>query len=175
MQIKYIKKIFIVATLLILTFSFKTKAEVPTNIVGKVVEKRCEIITNRIEVKLTNYATNQQEHKKIYDTLRERLVNVILLAKDKGYDVTALETDLKDLDTKVTTFNNTYDTYIEKLQKTKDMVCGKSEGEFINQVVDSRQDLKLLRKESQDIKLLFETNIRKDINSLKLQKTSDSN
>jgi hypothetical protein len=132
-------------------------------------EKRCEIITKRIDDKLNNFNENHFKHKNLHNNIREKLNRIITLAKEKNLDVSKLEEDLQTLDAKIKVFNDAYLTYIDKLKTTKDYVCGNSEGEFIKKVVDASQELKTIRIASQDIKDFFQNTLKQDIKDLRNQ------
>jgi hypothetical protein len=146
-----------------------------TNLKQKIQERwnqRCDVLESRIELRLTRYNNNKERHLNIYNKMKETMNKFIERLREKGYNVSQLETDLATWQTKIDQFKTDYATYIQKLEATKNYACGESEGKFVQALAESRTALRTVHQDILDIRLYYQQTIRKDLQALRNQKTT---
>ncbi len=154
-----------------LTFATTTATTTPP---GKVkaqekLEKRCTQIENKIQVQIGRYEDGKARHLNSYSNLANRLEKLITRLEDKGYDTTQLKTDLVTLKTKIAKFSTDYLVYITRLNGTKAYACGKSEGEFKNELKSAKDLLKAVQDDSEEIRSFYQETIKPDLKALRKQ------
>lgn len=149
----------------------QTVSPTPTRRLGeRIVENRCEIVTNRVQNMITKFDTNKQRHIERHTKVVERVKEVVTKLKAKGYDTSKLETDLVSLETKVREFATLYSDFIAKLKESQTLACGNSEGAFKAKLDEARQSLKASREKAKEITNFIKDTIIPDLRDLKSQK-----
>lgn len=135
---------------------------------------RCGKIEENVQNKIDKFDENKVKHIEIYTKLRDRLSGRITAWKDKGYDVSALETNLKTLDEKISKYKTDYATFILKLKDTQKYNCGESEGSFVSALNLAKKELKNVRQDTADIRSYYQNEIRQNILDLREQNLEET-
>lgn len=146
----------------ILTLSLVTVTEART-------ENRCQQITTRIENVTNGYNTSKDRHIANYNHIKSRIESFIVDLKAKDYDVDAVETDLNQLDTYVKNLATEYTQFITKLNETKQIACGNSNGDYRAKLGEARKELSDVRELSQATRQFIVTQLRVNLLDLKSQ------
>lgn len=171
------KKILIgaIGGLFLLTLSGRVVALTPQAATSEakqtpsIAAARCKNIETKISTKVTRFDQNKEKHVTVYQNTKERIEKFIAKMKEKGYDTSQLETDLKTFDTKIKEFSASYSVYVQKLQQTQAYTCGHSEGQFKTQLQDTRDQLKLVHQKAVELRSYYQNTLRSDIQALKQQ------
>src|SRR4030066_2301385 len=162
-------------TLLILSFYLKhTFALDPAYLIPKFkIDPKitsCAIINSTIDKKLNGFENSKAKHMEIYTKLVDRLEQMIEKWKERGYDVNKVEEDLNTINTMIDEYEQDYEDLKSKIENLKSL-CGSDD--YKTKLTEVKAALKELRKDGVDIRVFYQTVIRKDIKALKLQKFED--
>ncbi len=131
----------------------------------------CTLKKTNIEKRLENFDSKKAKHVEIYTKLKDRLSEKLTSWKEAGYDTDKLESDLKELGTKINKFNTDFKAYIDKLTSTKDLACDTGTN-YSASLKEAKNLLKTVRTDVVDIRTYYQKTIRPDIVALKQQKIS---
>ncbi|MEI6222350.1 MAG: hypothetical protein WCP97_06310 [bacterium] len=132
-------------------------------------DEKCESLTKKVELTLTRFSNNKDRHIATYTKISEKVKDINTRLKDKGYDISKLQADEQTLNEKIKKIGADYALFIEKLDKTKGLACGQSNGEFKTALQDAQAELKIVREDILATRLFYQTTMRADIQSLKQQ------
>lgn len=128
----------------------------------------CVVIRNSIENRISNFNTRYSNHLEVYTKLEDRLEQMIQKWQAWGYDTNDLQNDLDSLKTMVDEYKNDFENLTSNLSDAKD-ACGTSD--YTAKMTEAKQSLKDLRGDVVDIRILYQTMLRKHILELKNQET----
>lgn len=134
------------------------------------VQQRCEKRTQVIDARISKFNTNKEKHINNYNSMKQKLTNLIAKLQAKGYDVSKLQADGKTWDEKVKKYAADYAAFIAKMTETKNYVCGESEGNFASALNQARQLLVVVKQSALDMRTFHLTVIRPDMQALRSQK-----
>ncbi len=140
---------------------------------SKIQSTKCANIEARIQTKLQNYSSCNKKFITAYDNMSSRIDKFITKAKTDGYDVTKLETDFTVFKTMIANFKTEVSSSHSLLEQTQEYTCGKSEGQFVSLLAQSRDQFKTAHKTALDIRAYYKDTIRVDLWDIKTQ-TIDS-
>lgn len=138
-------------------------------------EQRCARIQERITERASNFEDRKEKHFSVYSNMTDRISKFIEKLSDQGYDVSKIKADLAVLEEKIQKFSTDYAAQAAKVGETKNLVCGNSDGEFKNGLVQSRTMLKAVHDDAADIRKYMLTTVRPDIQALRQQKVEVKN
>ena len=130
------------------------------------MERRCDVIENRIAVQVARYENNAQKHTARYERMIARLNALVARLQADDVDTTELEAAIAVLDEKIQLFAHNAASYIESLRATQDFACGESEGDFREALAESRSLLQILRENAVDIRTYWQETLRPLITEL---------
>lgn len=139
------------------------------NRVNEYVEGRCERVTERVDNRIRKYDENKQRHIENYDRITNNVSDTVAKLESEGYDVLKVRNDLSELNSMILEFANEYTEFINTLRGSKNHACGNSEGEFKSTIEQSRNQLKLVREQSTEIRDFIKNVLREDLKALKDQ------
>ena len=142
--------------------------------VGERKENRCEIVTERVDKRITTFEEHKDKHIAQYQKLTDKVKEMVKRLKEKGYDTTKLEEDLKILDAKNKQVAADYEEFIQKLKAARELACGNSQGQFVEAMKTAREQLKKVHEEVKEIRTYFKEVIKEDIKDLRDQKKESS-
>lgn len=140
----------------------------------KFTEERCARIQERVQNRTARFDGGKEKHMAVYKNLKNRLIKFVEKLSAQGYDTSKLKEDLKVLDEKIAQFAKDYAAHTAKLNESKTLTCGHSEGEFRGTLVDARSLLKTVHQDAQDIRTYVRTVIHKDLQDIREQKKNKS-
>lgn len=132
--------------------------------------QRCTTLTQNIDRRINRFNNNKERHINQYNTAKQRLSQLITKLQQKGYDVLQLQADSKIWDGKVQKFASDYVVFINKLNETKNVTCGQSDGALRSYLKQARQQIVVVHQDSIDARTYYQTVIRADIQALRNQK-----
>lgn len=133
------------------------------------IQARCDEVEAKVKGKIAKYEAGQTKRLNVFKSVQARLNNLVKKVEAKGYDATELKADLEILEQKRKTFQNEFERHVSELKDTQSYACGKSEGEFKNQLRNSRTQLKVAREAHTEIRNFFKNEIKGDVAALKSQ------
>ncbi len=164
------KRLVFLTTLSVLaTVSLTITQPVYAQTLRPVRERKCDVVQKKLEQRVATYREHRDDHIEKYETVKDRIKNIISKFNDKGYDTSELEADLVVLDGKIKKFQSDADAFFIKLEGANDYVCGDSEGKFRSGIREARDLLKVVREDAQDIKSYYQTTIKEDLENLRNQ------
>lgn len=128
---------------------------------------RCPMIESRIQMKIGDFDNNKIRHMEAYSNMKERLSKISDRLSEKGADVSGLKEDLAVLDSKISKFSADYAIYIGKLKEAQGFVCGKSKGQFLAKLKESRVALKEVHQDSLEIRAYYVSTIKPELQRIK--------
>lgn len=129
--------------------------------------KRCAVITSKIQTKLSSFDNSKIKHLGVYADLKAQLSTTADKLAARGADVAVLRAYLVTLDEKIAKFNADYASYAAKLKDSQEYVCGKSEGEFLAKLKESRTALQWVFRDAVDIRTFVLTKIKVELNRIR--------
>lgn len=133
-------------------------------------EKRCEAVTSKVTERVEKFDNNRQDnvikHKRMVDGVKK----IVEKLKEKGYDVTKLEADLKELDSKIVTAAKDFEVFITLLRESKSFACGESQGQFTAKMAEAKKQLAVVKQDRMAIREYFVNTIKPDIKAVREQK-----
>jgi cytochrome c556 len=132
-------------------------------------QERCDEVEARVKDKIAKYEAGQIKRLNVFKSVQARLNNLVKKVEAKGYDATELKADLEILEQKRETFQNEFEKHVSELKDTQSYACGESEGEFKNQLRNSRTQLKVAREAHTEMRNFFKNEIKGDVAALKSQ------
>ena len=142
-------------------------AQSPTRKFQRSVEARCQTIQTRIDTRIAKFHNNKERNIERYKRMAERLKRIGDKLEAKGYDVTKVRQDYQALNQKIIVMAKDYETFIGKLEATKQYACGQSQGSFTTALRDARLLIKTLQQEGLDIQHYYQTVVRPDTQALR--------
>lgn len=135
----------------------------------KIVAAKCANMESKIEAQTTRYNDGKVRRLNAYNNMKTRLTSLEAKLTARGYDTTKLKADLPILSTKIDKFSTDYAVYIAALSETKSFACGKTEGEFRAQLLETKDLLASVHADSKAIKDYYATTIKPDLQEIKKQ------
>lgn len=135
-------------------------------------DQRCSIATSKVDLLITRYNNNKDRHINRYNTAKDKIQKSVETLEKNGYDVTTLKADLKTWDAMIVKIGTETAQVITELNKSKEYVCGKSQGSYVDSLQKAKRELADVRQASLDVRNYYQNTIRKDLNDLKAQKTN---
>lgn len=154
----------------VFTFIPSVLAQTPRATVN--TEQRCNIATAKVDLLITRYNNNKDRHVNRYNTAKDKVQKNVETFEKNGYDVATLKADLKTWDTMIIKIGTETAQVISELNKSKEYVCGKSQGSYADALKNAKRELADVRQASLDARNYYQNTIRKDLNDLKAQKTN---
>jgi hypothetical protein len=151
-----------------------TQTKTATDTTQKFTQQRCGIISSHVKTKVTKYTAVVAKHEGFNAKFTHRIQQLVTKFKAQGYDTAKLEADLLTLKAKAQKFSADRLTYINALKSTQSYACGKSKGEFENELNQARQYLLTLRADRADFQSFYLNTIKPDLLALKIQKTTQT-
>lgn len=127
----------------------------------------CEAVDKKLKTRVTENRRLEKAHEAQYAQLKSRLEELIARAKEAGYDVTDLATQLGVLKAKVTKFKTDKEAYVAALAVAHTYSCGKSEGEFKEAIEAARAKLQVVHADVKDIHTYVKETIKPAVRELK--------
>jgi hypothetical protein len=135
----------------------------------QVRDRVCENIEEKIDLKVARFQDNVDLHVEKYNRLKTRLAEIMLNLEEKGYDVDNLSEHLDELDELILDYAQAYSDFIDSLIFTRGFACGESEGDFRDNLRESRELLVIAKQKRAAIREFYVEVIRKDIKELRQQ------
>ncbi len=132
-------------------------------------EERCNVVEGRIQNKLSKFQENKENHVERYKHIKEAVTNLVARLKEKGYSTGNLETYLKELDSKIQDMASDYQTFISKLEETKNYTCGASQGDFVAKLNEAKAARIVVFQDAVEIRKYIIETIRPEMKSLREQ------
>ncbi len=141
---------------------------------GQWLERRGEMLRQRIELLVTRFENNEERHMEAYNRAKEKVKQLLETLQDKGYDVSRLAQDLAAWDAMIVEFAKDYAAFIAELKELEGLAVGQSEGQFRSGLQEARQLLMKVHQDALDIRLFYQKTIRADIQEIKAQVPSQA-
>lgn len=142
--------------------------QIQANVEGR-VELRCDLVNNKIDIRITRYNQNYDEVEARITRVTERMNEFADRLETKGYDVTEVRNDLQTIKEMKTTRRSYYTAFIQKLEATKQYDCGESEGAFRSSLTESRAALTTYRSQVKSVWDFINNTLKPDLQALKGQ------
>ncbi|MFA6422298.1 MAG: hypothetical protein WCV92_02795 [Candidatus Buchananbacteria bacterium] len=137
--------------------------------VSNATSTRCQTITQKAEIKLSNYENGQARRVSAYNNMKTRLLKVVERLTAKGIETADLKADLVMLDAKIKKLSDDYALYISALKQTGNLACGQSDGQFKGKLSEARRLLPQVKKDVLDIRSFYSKTIKPDLLKLKAE------
>jgi hypothetical protein len=135
----------------------------------------CNTITSKISARIGFFNDNRNKHIDNYISAKENINDLLTKLDAKGYDTTKIKSDLTQYDTLLQKLSTDYSTYVTELTATQNYACGKSEGEFRDQLVIAKTGLKAVHADDVAIHDYWVNTLKPDLQTLRNSiKSSDS-
>jgi archaellum component FlaC len=164
-------------TTLVITSSFttafaQTQSEQPVReaIKEKVeerIEAKCDKADNIIAKIIEHYTSTRREHVEKFNTFRKKYDEMVSTLGTKGYNVSELKKYSKNLETKISTYATDLNAFMQSLKESQQLACGESNGKYLEAVKASKELLKKVRTDIQEIKNYYHDTIRPAVINLK--------
>ena len=119
--------------------------------------KVCQGTNNRVAGRMKMYEDNRDPHLNRFKNIVRTLEKVINISESKGYDTLDLEADLETLNAMIKKFQDDYALFVQKLKDTRNYTCGHSEGRFKQALKEAKDQLKVVRQDIENIKVIVKT------------------
>jgi len=133
------------------------------------VERRCEIVNTRIQARISRYEEHYSDVETHMDKVTQRTNEFIDRLEQKGYDVSAVRSDLQTLEDMRNTRRNLYTAFINALQEATQYDCGDSNGAFKTALAESRTALAAWRDQVRANREYIHNTLRVDLQALREQ------
>jgi len=137
-------------------------------------EQQCAKAIEKITAKISAYEANRNGKETVYANLLTKISEIITRLKDKGYDVSKIETDLTTLTTKIEKYWTDRKAVTDTLESSKSSVCSEPNTQFRETLKQSKDLFEVVKTDIKDIRLFVSQTIRSDIQALKSQKVDKS-
>lgn len=134
------------------------------------MERRCELVTQRVNAKLERYRVNENLHQGVYLGLGNKLGNLLdRLEPDYGDtdEYKALEEDLARINELSEELKNALGQYRVRLEAVKNFACDESAGTYADALKNAKSENTTTREIIQEIKTFYLTDIKQDIAAMK--------
>ncbi len=125
-------------------------AAAPANAQGTVADQ-CQKVTEKVDLKISNYTEAHSNFDTKFTTLIDKLKAVSEKLSARGIDVTALNNNISDLENKRAKLAADKQTFIAKLQESKQFTCGASQGQFRTKITEAKTLQKAVVTSSKDM------------------------
>jgi len=129
----------------------------------------CQQIETQVANRLQSYGQRRQEQIQHYAQVKTSLSELITYLENKDYDLTDLKASLSQFEAQLQTMAAVMETHYSELDQTRQYACGRSDGEFREQLQKARQSRTEIRDLTKDIKKFYQTEIRPKVIQLKTQ------
>jgi len=133
------------------------------------IQQRWEMVKQRIELAITRFNNNKERHIKVYNQVKAKVEKLLQQLKDKGYDVSKLESDLATWDQMIRKFAQDYADFIRKLEEIVALTPEQAQGSYASLIKEARQMLQTIHQDALNIRLYYQQTIRADIQELRAQ------
>ena len=164
-------------TTVVITSSFttafaQTQAEQPIReaIKEKVEERvaaKCDKAENVIAKIVERYTATRRDHVEKFNAFRKRYDEMVNNLGTKGYNVTDLKKYSKAMETKISTYASDLSAFMQSLKASQELSCGESNGKYVETVKATKELLKKVRTDIQDIKNYYHDTVRPALVNLK--------
>lgn len=141
-------------------------------------EVKCEKIKEKINSQLTQFENNQQNRKKAYEQIQNKLNNLVINLKKQGLDTTGLENTLADFKNQLQNFYTEHEELMTQLRATQNYACEESDGQFKGELKKTREQLRIAHRERLELRKQFVEEIRPALlelrNQIQTQNTDES-
>jgi len=137
-----------------------------TNLTGN-WSRDCSFVNNRVQGRIRMYEEMRDPHLNRFQNIVNQVNRISEQAILKGYNTTQLDLDMIKLNESITKFHDDYAVFILSLKETRNFTCGHSEGEFKNALNVSKEQLRIVRDDIENIKAFIKDVIKKDIAELR--------
>lgn len=134
--------------------------------------ERCEIATIRVNTLTTRYEEGRVRYANRYSKLLERLNNLVTKLNEKELPTENLLGYIAQIQTLKVQFDEQIVPTMSLLNESKDLVCGQSEGAYLDLIQQARSQLLASRSTAAKINNIFLTDI---VNELKAIRASVNN
>lgn len=162
-------------TTLVITSSFTTafaQTEQPVReaIKEKVeerIEAKCDKADNIIAKIIERYTSTRREHVEKFNAFRKNYDELVNSLGVKGYNVSELKKYSKNMETKISTYATDLNAFMQSLKEAQQLACGESNGKYLEVIKVSKELLKKVRTDIQEIKNYYHDTIRPAVINLK--------
>jgi uncharacterized pyridoxal phosphate-containing UPF0001 family protein len=131
------------------------------------IAKKCEIIKTNVDRLISNYNSKHENQVQKYKEIAGKISNTLDILKNKGIDVSNLQAKLNELNSKIVEFSNLRTEFQNKLNETKTLSCGDSQGAYKTAVQSARDTLKQMKSKAIEIRDFVKNDIRNEIKNIK--------
>jgi hypothetical protein len=135
-------------------------------------DQRAAMIIERLNLIIARFNNNKDRHIAAYNAARATITQMITTLSAKGYDTSKLASDLQAWDAMVVKLGNDYATLIGLVQNAEQYAPYASQGQFVAAMNQARAQLRVVRKDSLDVRSEYQTVIRPDVQALASQTPS---
>ena len=135
----------------------------------KIEAAKCANIEQKIQSRISKFNAGKVRRISAFNNMKRRLTVLEVKLAAKGYDTSKLKADLAVLNSKIDKFLTDYAANNAALSETKKFACGKSEGEFRAQLLESKDLLATVHADSKDIKEYYANTVKPDLQEIKKQ------
>ncbi len=128
-------------------------------------EKRCEMLTNRLENRVQTYTAHREQRVAEYARIRERLGQVNQVFNKYGCTSPTVTEDLNTFDSLVKEFSNTYQTFVQTLEQTRTQACSENTAAYASTAKRTQEQLRLVREKAAQIRNFYTRSMRLHINT----------
>lgn len=136
------------------------------------IAERCEIVTTRVNTLTSRYEEGRVRYADRYSKLLERLNNLVTKLNDKELSTENLSGYISEIQTLKEQFDTQIISTMSLLNESKDLVCGQSEGAYVELIQQARAQLAASRSTAAKINSIFLTSV---VNELKAIRASVNN
>lgn len=140
------------------------KDEVKANMENRWQTVTCKKVETRMQARYQKYETNKALHKQTYDKVNTKVETIIADFKAKGYDVSELEADLAQLETKIAKLYTDHDALIQKMKEISKDVCVSTRENLETKIQEiQKYRLETIKVDVLDIRTFYSTVLRPDM------------
>lgn len=134
---------------------------------GPAEQQRCDSMTAKVNTINARYNTNQERYTKTFQNIADKVDGFVTRLKANGVDVVLLEQDMVRVREMIQNVNQYYNSFQKGLENSNQFVCGQSQGDYVRELSQAREQLRLTRQEMIQLREFIRTNIRVDLELIK--------
>lgn len=135
-------------------------------------QARCAAIKGQIGEKITNFQNINSAQLSKYNDLKNKLSEMIIDIDEKGYNVTKLRTDYRELSSKIDKYKVDFAVFRIRANDAKDSMCrgATTDDQVRDKLSDARSMLRAVKSDAQSINNYYKNTIKSDISEVKQQR-----
>lgn len=139
----------------------------------KLQERACVLRANRINNRIKMMGATERFHVTRYEFFVTRLENLLERLDGKGYDTSAVETDLTELNKMTAELKQMWEDLMQKLSDMKELDCTSLEAPQSNLTQELKTDLAAIKEKAEELRTYILETVKVDLKALQDEVKAD--